>query len=111
MRQRDTNDISTALGELDDALFELQAIYDDTGKEGYTVDPVAYTATQLRAQRALIDLMAAADAVVGTGDSFTAGDGTEVGLPEPPLERGPDGLPQFRDDSSGGDGSGGSGGG
>ena len=95
VRQRDTADVGAALGELDDALFQLAAIQEDSEKEGYTVDQAAYADAQEQAQQALVNLMTAGDALVGELDEFVTEDGTSVPLPNPPLERGPDGLPQF----------------
>ena len=95
MRQRDTTDISGPLQQLNDALFQLQDIHDDSQLEGYTVDQIAYENAQQQAQQALIDLMAAGDAIVDTTDEFTTEGGTTIALPNPPLERGADGLPQF----------------
>lgn len=82
-----------------DALVEMQNIYDDAGKEGYTVDQVAYENAQEQLQQGLIDFMLAGDGFVGETDVFIAEDGTEVPLPLPALERGNDGLPQYPDGS------------
>jgi|GEM_PF-7089634 len=97
VRQRDTTDVSAALGELDDALFGMGETQDDSEKTGYTVTEAAYGDEQEQAQQALIDLMQAADVLVGEMDVFIDEEGNEVVLPDPPLERGPDGLPQFPD--------------
>lgn len=95
VRQRDTADLSAALGELDDALFGMGETQNDSEKTGYTVDQSAFADEQQQAQQALIDLMTAADALVGEMDVFIDEDGNEVPLPNPPLERGANGLPQF----------------
>lgn len=95
MRQRDTQDVNAAVQGLVDALFQLQEIYDDSLREGYTVSQNAYSDPQKQAQQSIIDAMYALDAIVGTDDVFIADDGTVIDLPYAPLERGPDGLPQF----------------
>ena len=95
VRQRDTADIGAALGELDDALFGMSETQDDSEKTGYSVTEAAYADEQQQAQQALIDLMQAADTLVGEMDVFIDEEGNEVPLPNGPLERGPDGLPQF----------------
>ena len=100
IRQRDTADVGAALGELDDALFGMSETQDDSEQTGYTVDQSAYADEQEQAQQALIDLMQAADTLVGEMDVFVDEDGNEVVLPNPPLERGPNGLPQFSDGST-----------
>lgn len=101
VRQRDTTDLNAALGELDDALFGMGETQDDSEKDGYTVAQEAFADDQQQAQQALIDLMQAADALVGEIDVFIDADSNEVVLPNLPLERGPDGLPQFPDSSGG----------
>lgn len=101
VRQRDTADIGAALGDLDDALFGLGETQDDSEKTGYTVAQAAYDDEQQQAQQALIDLMHAADALVGEMDVYIDEEGNEVVLPDPPLERGSDGLPQFPSGSGG----------
>jgi hypothetical protein len=101
IRQRDTTDIGAALGELDDALFGMGETQDDSEKNGYTVTQGAYDDEQQQAQQALIDLMHAADALVGEMDVYIDEEGNEVVLSNPPLERGPDGLPQFPGGSGG----------
>lgn len=93
MRQRNTTDLQTALGELNDALIDLQAVHDDQQKENYTVDTAAYEDPQERAQQALIDLMHAGDGMVDDTDVYVTRDGTEVDLPLAPLVRDADGLP------------------
>ena len=101
VRQRDTTNLNAALGELDDALFGLGEVQDDSEKTGYAVDQLAYADDQQQAQQSLIDVMEAADALVSEMDVFIDEDGNEVTLPGPPLERGPDGLPQFPPESGG----------
>ena len=93
--------MSAALGELDDALFGMSETQDDSEKTGYTVSEAAFADEQQQAQQALIDLMQAANALVGEMDVFIDADGNEVPLPNGPLERGPNGLPQFPSNGSG----------
>lgn len=95
MRQRETSAIQTALGELNDAILEMQKISEDADRVGYTVDLNAYAEAQQQAQQALIDLMDAGDAMVDDTDAFVTRDGEEIALPDSPLTRGADGLPEF----------------
>ena len=95
MEQRDTTDLNANMGQLTDALYQLQEISDDSNSNGYSISSIAYSSPQRQAQQALIDLMHAADRIVGSIDEFTTAEGVTVPLPNPPLERGPDGLPKF----------------